>query len=249
MTTNTAIPERANIFSLLIDILGAPRQAFRQIRYYPGSWWLLALLAVLTGFLNLWLNLPFVVPEAKKQLEIQLANQNLSGDQLEAACAAGERFTEPNAILIQGAIALVVGLLVAWVLGTLIIYLSSSLSGSNIKPIVVWSAVVWSWMPFVIRNLWQSVWITVTGDYLKYPGMAYFVATGDSVADRTNPLVVAAAQVDIFSLWHVILIYFLLRTIPRMGTGGSFFVTLLYALINVGVRVGFSQIGALVGGG
>lgn len=251
MTTNTAAPERANVLAMLVDIVGAPQRAFRQIKFYPGSWWLPALLAVLTGFLNLWLSLPFIVPEAKKQLQIQLANQNLTPEQLETARATGERFTEPNMILLQGAVALVIGLLLAWVLGTLIIYLSSSIGGSNIKPIVIWSAIVWSWAPFVIRNLFQSVWVTVTGNYLyiRNPGLAFFVSSGDSLVDRTDPLVVAAAQIDIFSLWHLVLIFILLRAIPRMGTGSSFFVTLLYALINVGVRVGLSQVGALAGGG
>ena len=45
------------------------------------------------------------------------------------------------------------------------------------------------------------------------------------------------SQIDLFGLWHVILIYVLLRVVAGRGRGSAALLTFLYALIQVGLRV------------
>jgi len=248
MSTNTA-PERTNIFVDLIDIIAAPAQALRRISIHPRSWWFPALLSLLTAVLLLWVNLDFLLVEAQRQAQIQLGGQDLSPEQLETAQTMMERFMQPNFMLIQGAIGILLGLLLAWALGTLLIYLSASVLGASPKASSMWALVVWTWIPFVIRNLVYSVFGIFSDAFARSPGLSYFVATGDLAEDQKNPLYVTAAQVDIFSLWHLILIYILLRAAVSMGRGGAIVITILYALVNVGLRVGVSQLAGLFGGG
>ena len=249
MTVTDTTPERTSIFINLIDIIAAPGQALRRISFHPRSWWFPALLSLLTAILLLWVNLDFLLVEAQRQAQIQLGNQNLSPEQLETTQAMMERFMQPNFMLIQGAIGILLGLLFAWALSTLIIYLSASVGGANPKASSMWALVVWTWIPFVVRNLVYSVFGMFSDTFARSPGLSYFVSTGDLVEDQQNPLYVAAAQVDIFALWHLVLIYILLRSAIAMGRGGAITITILYALINVGLRVGVSQLAGLFGGG
>ncbi|HEY52802.1 MAG TPA: hypothetical protein G4N94_05030 [Caldilineae bacterium] len=247
MTLTTPPPEPTNVLVDLLDIIAAPGQALRRISFHPRSWWFPALLSLLSAILLLWVNLDYLLVIGQKLAQIQLSNQNLTPEQLETAQTAMERFMQPNFMLIQGAIGILLGLLLAWVLSTLLIFLSASIGGANPKATSMWALILWTWIPFVIRNLVYSAFGMFTDAFVRSPGLSYFIATGDLAKDQTNPIYVAATQVDIFSLWHLILIYVLLRAAIGMGKGGAIAVAILYALVNVGLRVGASQLPALFG--
>jgi len=249
MTATDTTPTRTNVLVDLIDIIAAPGQALRRINFYPRSWWLPALLSILTSLLLLWVNLDFLLAAAQRQAQNQLGNQNLSPEQLETTRAMMERFMQPNFMLLQGAIGILLGLLFAWALSTLIIYLSASIGGANPKASSMWALILWTWIPFVIRNLVYSAFGMFTEAFVRSPGLSYFISTGNLAEDQKNPLYVAAAQVDIFSLWHVVLIYILLRVAIAMGRGSAIVITLFYVLVNVGLRVGAPQLAGLFGGG
>ncbi len=248
MTSTNTIPERKNVFVEFFDIIAAPGQALRRISYYPRSWWFPALLSILTALLLLWTSLDYLLAEAQRVAQLQLSAQNLPPEQLEAAQQMMDRLMQPNFMLIQGGIGILLGLVLAWGISTLIIYLSASIGGANPKASSMWALVLWTWIPFVIRNVVYGVFGLFSDAFSRSPGLSYFVSTGDLINDQTNPLYVAAAQVDIFSLWHLVLIYILLRVPISMGRGSAIAITLLYAVINVGLRVGISQLSGLVGG-
>lgn len=246
-TMNNA-PERKNVFVDLIDIIAAPGQALRRISFYPRSWWFPALLAILSAFILLWVSLPVLIDQAQTMAQLQLTNQNLSPEQLEATQQVVERLQEPRFMFIQSGIGMLLGMLLAWAFSTLFIYLSASIGGANPKAGSMWALILWTWIPFVVRNLVYSVFGMFGDTLVRSPGLSYFVSTGDIIADSGNPVYAALSQVDIFSLWHVILIYLLLRVAVKMGSGGAVTVTVLYTLVNVGLRVGMSQLSGLVGG-
>jgi len=249
MNHSNDAPARTNIFVDLIDIIAAPGQALRRISFYPRSWWFPALLAILSALLLLWVNLPFLMEQAQKVMQLQLANQNLTPEQLEATQQIVDRLKEPMIMFLQSVIGTLLGLLLAWAFSTLFVFLSASIAGANPKAGSMWALVVWTWIPFVVRNLVYSVFGIFSDTFARSPGLSYFVSTGDLLEDSQNPVYVAAAQVDIFSLWHVILIYLLLRVAANMGRGGAITITILYALVNVGLRAGMSQLSGLFGGG
>ena len=245
MTLTDTTPERTSLFVDLLDIIAAPGQGLRRISFHPRGWWFPALLSLLTAILLQWVNLPFLMAQAQKQYQLLVSTPNLSPEQL----ANAERLTQPNFMFIMGAVGILLGLLFAWALSTLFIFLSASVGGANPKASSMWALVLWTWIPFVIRNLVYSAFGMFSEAFARSPGLSYFVSTGDLVEDQQNPLYVAAAQVDIFSLWHLVLIYILLRAAIAMGRGGAIAITIFYALVNVGLRVGVSQLAGLFGGG
>lgn len=244
MTANET-PLAGNLLTTFIDMIAAPAQAFRRIsERQQRSWWLPALLALVAPLLYLWLNVDRTVALAQRQLQLQLST--IPPDQAEAARSMAERFTQPRTVLLTGSLGTVLSLAVALGLAMLILYFGSALFGAMPKAQALWPAVVWSWLPFALRGFLQTGWSLANQALIQYQGLSYFVATGDVAADSQRPLFVALSQVDLFSLWHVVLVYVLLRAVVRLGGGGAFSLTLLYALLNIGLRVLPVFIGGLV---
>jgi hypothetical protein len=243
--TNFAAPDLRplNPFHLLIDIIAAPGEALRRLsQVQTRSWWLPALLSLLAAFAYLGVTLEETAAEAAKQAQVQMGT--MSAEQAAAAASMIERVTSPAFIFGSGAVATVLGLLIAWGLASLVLYLGASLAGGQVKIGRLWPAIVWIWLPFALRGFLQTAWSAANGSLIHYPGLSFWFATGDTAVDQTRPLFALAAQVDLFSLWHVALVYLLLRLVGRLGGGGAFAITLAYVVINLGVRL----LPALVGG-
>lgn len=249
MTNSTVADLRSvNTFRLLIDIIAAPSEALHRVsEVQPRSWWLPALLAVVSAFAYLAVTLAEAAAEAAKQVQAQLGT--MPADQAAAAAPMIERVTSPAFIFGAGAVTIVLGLLVAWGLASLILYLGASLAGGQVKIGKLWPAMAWTWLPFALRGFLQTAWSAVNGSMIHYPGLSYWFASGDTVKDQTQPLFVLAGHLDLFGLWHVVLIYLLLRTVARLSGGGTFFITLVYVAINLGLRLIPPLLGGVFGVG
>ena len=148
-----------------------------------------------------------------------------------------ERFSQPSTLLLTGIATITIGLVLAWLLSTLIVYLSAAIAGANPKLNNLWPAVVWTWEPFIFRELLQATLTLITGRIVLYPGLGFLITSGDTVADAADPMFMAASQIDLFSLWHVFLIYKLMRAVAGLGTSSSLAIAIVYAAINIGLRM------------
>jgi len=236
-------PAPASLLVNFIEIIAAPSQALRRISaHHRRSWWLPALFAIAAAILYLWLTRHFAAELAIRQIELQLGA--MPPEQAEAARPMIERFQTPEFIFFSGSGVLLIGLILAWLLSSVLIYFGASLTGARMSMQQVWPAVVWAWLPFALRGALQSAWAAVADHMILYPGLSYFVATGDTAADQTRPLFNLAGQVDLFALWHLWLVYLIFRHIARSSSGAALLLTLLYAAINLGLRL----LPALAGG-
>jgi len=234
--TEREMIQPASLLSTFVDIIANPGLAFqRLVRYQQRSWWLPLLLALIAPILYLWLNLDRTVEQARQQLELQLSA--MPADQVEAARAMAERFMQPNAVMISGAISALLGLAVGLGISLLILYFGAALFGASPRGSELWPAVAWTWLPFALRGFVQSAWSAANQVLIQYPGLSYLVATGDLAADNRNLLFVALSQIDLFALWHVALVYVLLRVVTRLGNSSALVLTVLYAIINIALRL------------
>lgn len=238
-----------NPFVNLIDVIAAPATAFRRISTVQRrSWWLPALLCLLSALLYLAVALNATLAEAAKQIQIQLSA--MPADQVEAARPMMERFTTPIFIFGTGAVTITLGLLLGWTLATGMLYFGASLTGHALPASAAWALAVWTWLPFALRSLFQAAWSAVnSGDLIRYPGLSYLLATGDITADQRTLLYVAASQIDLFTLWHLVLVYVVVRVVARMGTMSALVFTLVYGLINLGLRLLPALAGGALGAG
>ncbi len=236
MTTTETTLKPVNFLVNFWDILSAPGLALKRVSsVQTRSWWFPALLALLTPILHVALTMDLQVERMKKIAALRLST--MTPERADAARSMLERMAQPNAILASTATQVVLGLLTAWILSMLILYFGIALLGAPVKPNGLWAALIWTWIPFAIRPLVQLAWNLYSHSLIKYPGLSALVASGKIAEDQSNPLFVAAAQVDLFALWHLALIYLLLRVVGKLGMGSSLFLTLFYALIHIGVHL------------
>jgi len=236
MTTNQNQLHPVSPLINLWDIITAPSLALRRVSsIQTRSWWLPALLAFATPVLYVGATLDMQVAQAKKAVAQQLST--MPPDQVETTRSLVERMIQPSAILLTTVGTSLLALLLAWAFAMLILYFGIALLGTPVRANGLWAAVVWTWVPLALRPLVQLAWSLLSGHLLTYQGLAYFVASGDIAQDSKNPLFLAAAQIDPFNLWHLALIYLLLRVVGRLSRLSSVGVTIFYALIMGGIHV------------
>lgn len=227
--------------SLLPGIIDRPVSTLAAVLARPRWKWLLPLLLCLAATaLLLAVSLEDLSQQAAQQ---QAAAMQALDAQLQAMPAAEQEqmrqqmatFTGPLFLGLTTFVTSVLGLLFSWLLGAGILFLGLAVGGEPVAYARLLAGLSWTWLPFALRDLMNAGWAAATGAVRVNPGLSYFVATGDRVADAANPLWLLASQVDLFWLWHLVLIYALLKAArPR---GSAWGLTLVYAVIYLVIRV------------
>jgi hypothetical protein len=234
-------PASASSLSLLIGIIDRPRSTLAVVLARPRWKWLLpALLCLAATALLLLVSAEELSRQAAQQ---QAAAMQALGDQMQAMTETQQeqmrqqmtRFSSPLFLGATAFITSAIGLLIGWLLTAGILFIGLAIGGEGAKYAPLVAAVSWTWLPFALRSLVDAGWALATGMVRTNPGLSYFFSTGDSVADAGNPLWLLVSQVDLFWLWHLALIYALVKAArPR---GSAWALTLIYALIYLAIRV------------
>jgi hypothetical protein len=225
-----------NFLINFLDVIASPGLLFQRVStVQPKSWWFPVLFSIATPLIHVFLTLDLQIERIREMVNQRLST--MTPEQALVAQPAIERMLQPNTVLLNAAIQVVLGLVLSWMIAMLVIYFGIALSGTQIKVGGLWNAIAWSWIPLALRPLVQLGWNYYSGALIQYPGLSYFFTSGNPSADRNNPLFVASTFVDLFALWHLALIYVLLRKVGKLGSGGSFLVTLLYAGIQLVIHL------------
>jgi hypothetical protein len=230
---------RERTWSLLVGLIDRPVRTFASIAASPRRRWIVPLLLVVAAFLvGLALTGQQQVVAATQQMRMQLAAQadQIPPEQMEQVQAQMAQFTQPAVVLGLAGVTSLLGLLLALLLASAVIYFSALMSGSDVPFATVWAMVPWTWLPFALRDVVRGLYVRITGEMALHPGFSGFVAAADMTANAGNPLYLILAQVDLFALWHLGLVYALLRGGMRLSQGKALALTLVYAAISLAVR-------------
>jgi hypothetical protein len=234
MTTSSPSLKPAPFWINFWDILTAPSLALQRVSSVQiKSWWFPGLLALLLPLLYVGATMPMQIEAAKKGAALSLSN--MTPEQADAARSMVERMTTPGPLMLTATTSTTLGLLFGWALSLLILYFGISFLGDSIKASHLWAAVVWTWVPLALRSLVQLIWSLATHSMIHYQGLSVLLATGDDLKDQGSVLFALAAQVDVFAIWHLILVFLLLRVVGKLKAGASMTMTLIYALIYLGL--------------
>ncbi len=225
---------------MLPGIVDRPRQTFATLLATPRWRWVLPLvLCILALALVSAATAEFTSEQARQQQAASLAQMQAQLDNLPEAQRQQtqrmiERTTSP---LFVGGISFVtrsLGLPIGWLIGTAILYFGLAIGGTELKLSALFAAFSWTSLPFALRDFLQAVWTWVTGQPLLNPGLSYFFATGDLLADARNPIYALTSLFDLFFLWHIVLVYFLIKAAKQRG--GAFGLTVVYTLLYLALR-------------
>lgn len=239
MTLDSA--DRLSSWSLLPGIVDRPRQTLAQVVEYPRWRWVLpTVLCGLSMVILIILTAPLLSDQAQQQQAIGMRQVEAQlGDMTESQRAQLQEqmgtFTSP---LFVGGTALVtgiLGMLIGWVIGAAILYFGLAMSGVEVGYTPMLTGFSWTWLPFCVQDLVYAGWQFFSGKLIVNPGLSYFVANGDVLADSRNPLWVLTSMMDLFFLWHVFLVYALIKAVRPKGNPLG--LTLVYVLLYVLLRL------------
>ena len=232
-------------WSLLFGMIDRPSAALTEIVAHPRWRWVLPVtLAILATLASAAVTAPYLAAEAKLQLAAVL--NRLPADQLAQMPKQMTMLQTPLFVGASAALTGVLALFIGYLLQAAALYFGSLIAGGDVEFGRIFAAVPWLGLPFVLETILQTVYVALKGKLIVNQGLSYLVSSGNRTTDAGNLAYAALSMVTLFWLWHLFLVFKLLRVGPRLGRGAAFAVTLLYAAVNVGVRAGFAALSRMV---
>lgn len=224
MSENTE--EKMNVLQLLVSIIDRPATTMSYVGKKPGWAWLTPALLVLVGLVAFSVaSAPVTSELALRQAQQQMAS--LPPQQAEQAAAQVERFTSPPMIATFSIIGGLVALVVIWLLGAGILYFLGLVAGGEANFAQSFTILTWSWLPYALRNLVLAAYVAYKGQMINL-GLSFLVATGDQIKDAANWLYVLLSQIDLFYLWHLVLVIVGLAAVGRLSKTKATIVGVIY---------------------
>jgi hypothetical protein len=245
---------RLSHWQALVSIVDRPRSTLQAIGEQPRYRWLLPFILMIAGIVCLSVVTTSYTPQgAGRQMQRQGAavsppqtEEAQPSGQTGAARSQGQMFANPILRqVIPPAARLLTGLL-SWVLFAGALYVIGLAVGGKAGYGQLFAVVSWSWIPYILGDFFQAGYILATGRLIRLPGLSFLAATGNGTA---NLLHLALAQVDIFLLWHLLLIGLGIAALNHFGRGKTLLIVLVYLLIVIGVALIPALIGPVVPGG
>jgi len=168
-------------------------------------------------------------------MERQLAS--MPAGQAEEARAQMETFTSLPFMLATGLVTGTIVLLLGIVGQAAVLYFGALVAGGEVNFGPVFTVSVWTRLPIAVRSVVQAGFMTISGRSAQYLGLAALVATGDVMKDTRNPLVMLLVQLDLFWLWHLLLVVLGLAVVARFSRVKSLVLTLIYAALSLALAV------------
>lgn len=236
--------ERMNAAQLLVSMVDRPATTLSYVGQKPGWAWITpALLALVALVVFNIASAPLTSQLALRQAQQQLAS--LPPQQAEQAAAQMEKFTSPPVMAAFSTIGGLVALAVIWLISAGILYFLGLVVGGEANFAQSFAILAWSWLPYSLRNLVLAAYVAYSGKMVNQ-GLSFLVATGDQIKDAANWLYVLLSQVDLFYLWHLILVIVGLATVGRLSRAKAIIVGVIYLAATTALTLAFTLIGTLV---
>ena len=236
--------------SILLHIIDRPKKAMGGVADNPRSWWLVAVLIVVSILVLNWVSAPYEANLALVRSERMLERfaPNVPQEQM---AMIRERLAAPSPLrtVLVGAVGAIALGAVGWLLRGALLHFGSMAAGGTSVWFSTYAAGVWSLVPYVIRNVVQAVYVASSGGLIDHAGLSVLVASGDWLADAQNPMYVALSQVDPFVLWHLILLTAGLGAAAKVSPAKAATLAILAWALFAAIKIGLALLGASLGGG
>ena len=225
------VAQRRGILRLLMGIILRPRATFEYLASRGGrSWWAPCVFAALFAVLPIVAAAPITADQAREAIEAtqermgERAGSGTPADQEAQMEQALSMAASPLITVVFPSVARVLGLVLAWLAWTGALYLAGTAMGGRSTFGQMFRAVSWTWIPFALRGLLQTVYILISGQAIANPGFSGYVRSSQPVAEiiavppDTGQMLVAAllSKVDLFLGWNLVLILIGVAVVTRL---------------------------------
>lgn len=201
---------KIGIWSALYSWVDQPRKTLRYAIGQP-RWplWLAPVLAILvTSIIVTGVSAPLLSETSRQQAEQQMQAQmgSLSSEQAEQMTSTLDTFTSPLFLALTTIALTALGLVLTWLFRGAVLFFMSYLLGTDMKYVQMVTLVLWSWLPFALRNLVQAIYIALNGQLVFHAGLSFLVASSDQAQNGGNLIYGLLGQIDLFLVWHLVLV-------------------------------------------
>jgi hypothetical protein len=220
--------ERWGILRLLGGMIVRPRATLEHLREHePRTWWVPALLVVLLIALPILVAAPITAQQAREALVVtQEQLEERQGMELSAEQQAQMESMATSSLLIVvfPVILRVLGQVVSWLAWAGALYLAGIALGGRSTFGRMFRVVVWTWLPYALRGVLQTVYIRASDQLIANPGLSGLVQDNRPVAEviAAPPnlgqmlLVAFLSKVDLFWVWNLILLVIGVTIVTRL---------------------------------
>jgi hypothetical protein len=132
------------------------------------------------------------------------------------------------------ALGAVLGALLMWLVVSWLLHLVLTLLGGRGSSQGAINVVAWASLPFVLRAVVQIVAMLLTDSLVAGGGLSGFAAAGEGSFNVF--LASVLSQIDLYFIWHVILVYLGARLSSRLPRGKTWLAVLLVFALVMAVR-------------
>ncbi len=234
--SNAVVPNRRLHMGWIIGCFIHPRQTFGQIAAQSRSVWqtpilLLMLTAAARVLVSGWIQQgimlstgPLLPPDF----------QYYSPEQQAQFMQAAQTTSGPVFIYVFPLIAALFGIWIGWILVSGLLHLITTLSGGRGEMSLTLNIVAWASLPFAVRDIIRAASMLAAHQLIEHPGLSGFVPTGDATAY----LVAFSSLVDIYLIWHMILLVIGVRA----GMGVSLPKAIITVVLTIGTVIGLQAL-------
>ena len=235
MAESNEVGATPGVFRTLIGIIDRPQSTLAVVYARPRWSWVVPLLLLIVSLVVLnMVSAPYAAEASREQIRRQM--ESLPEEQAELMADQIERFSSPMFVGLMASVSGVIGLGIALVISGAVLYFGGLIVGGELDFAPLTAVVVWTWMPFFVRNIVESVWIYLRGGLIINAGLSRLVSVGDPMRDAGNIVFFILSFVQIFVLWHLFLVWAGLRGAERVSRSKATLLVVAYAVVGLGVR-------------
>lgn len=243
---------KMGVWRALLGWIDQPRKTLRYVIENPS--WPVRLAPVLVVLVSLVVvtvvSAPLLSEVSRQQAEEQIEAQmgSLSGEQAEQVRRSLDTFTSPLFLGVTAIALGTLGLVFAWFFRGALLFLISYLFGTDNRYMQMVTLVLWTWLPLALRDLVQAIYIVLSGQLVVHRGLSFLVASSDQAQHAGNLLYGLLSQVDVFLVWHLVLVAIALTVSTRASAVKAAVGTVGYWGVSALVGLAPTLLSMLVGG-
>jgi hypothetical protein len=236
-------------FNWLAGVLFRPRQGMAQVAAQTGRVWLTPMLVLTLSALGRVLVEGWLKQQAALMGEIQYPPDfQYYSPEMQAQFMQAQQATQsPVFLYVFPALIALLSVWVGWMLVSGLLHLVFTMLGGRGDTGSAFNLVAWGGLPFAIRDVVRLAAMLASKQLIQSPGLAGFATPG---AQGFAAFIAALlAFVDIYLLWHILLLIVGVRAgngLPAgKAAGGVLFTILLVVGLQALINFGIAQLGAL----
>lgn len=237
-------PTRRFDFSRLVAILRRPSETFTAITAEGRANWLTPMLVLSLTTIIVVIVSGYFRSQAAMMGDVPLPpdwqywSPEMQNDYMQAQ-QAGQGTAFVYILPLVGALSAV---WIGWAFLAGLLHLGSTLLGGRGSMQNALNVVAWASLPFALRDVLRIIFMLAVGHVIVSPGLSGFVANPGFLSQ-------VMARVDLFWIWHVILLVIGLAIADGLPRNKAFIGVAVVLLLVLSAQAGFGSLVSGIGGG